>query len=29
LWVTHDESEARAVAARGYRLLEGLLVQQW
>jgi ABC-type Fe3+/spermidine/putrescine transport system ATPase subunit len=29
LWVTHDKSEARAVAARGYRLLEGLLVQQW
>lgn len=29
LWVTHDESEARAVAARGYRLVEGTLQQQW
>ncbi len=29
LWVTHDESEARVVAARGYRLVEGTLQQQW
>jgi ABC-type Fe3+/spermidine/putrescine transport system ATPase subunit len=29
LWVTHDESEARAMAARGYRLVDGALVQQW
>ena len=29
LWVTHDEAEARAMAVRGYRLLNGVLVQQW
>ncbi|MDH4449447.1 MAG: ABC transporter ATP-binding protein [Rhodoferax sp.] len=29
LWVTHDESEARAVAQRGYRLIDGRLVQHW
>lgn len=29
LWVTHDETEARAMAARGYRLELGQLVQQW
>lgn len=29
LWVTHDETEARAMAARAYRLSEGQLVQIW
>jgi ABC-type Fe3+/spermidine/putrescine transport system ATPase subunit len=29
LWVTHDETEARAMAARGYRLHEGALVSLW
>ena len=27
--VTHDEAEARAMAQRGYRLLEGKLVSLW
>jgi len=27
--VTHDETEARAMAARGYRLHEGALVSLW
>ena len=29
LWVTHDETEARAMALRGYRLVEGALRQLW
>ena len=29
LLVTHDEAEARAMAARGYRLLDGTLVTLW
>jgi len=29
LWVTHDEAEARAMAARGYRLHNGALVREW
>ncbi|WP_293659912.1 ABC transporter ATP-binding protein [Rhodoferax sp. OV413] len=29
LWVTHDETEARAVALRGFRLVEGVLRQLW
>ena len=29
VWVTHDEAEARAMGARGYRLMEGGLVNLW
>ena len=29
LWVTHDETEARAMALRGFRLVEGVLRQLW
>ena len=29
LLVTHDESEARAMAMRGYRLIDGKLVTLW
>jgi ABC-type Fe3+/spermidine/putrescine transport system ATPase subunit len=29
LLVTHDESEARALGQRGYRLVDGKLVAQW
>ena len=29
LLVTHDEAEARAMAARGYRLLDGTLLTLW
>lgn len=29
LWVTHDETEARAMALRGYRLESGCLRQLW
>jgi ABC-type Fe3+/spermidine/putrescine transport system ATPase subunit len=29
LLVTHDETEARALGQRGYRLVDGVLVPQW
>lgn len=29
LWVTHDEAEARAVAQRGFRLVDGALQALW
>jgi ABC-type sulfate/molybdate transport systems ATPase subunit len=29
LWVTHDEAEARAVAQRGFRLVDGDLQALW
>jgi ABC-type Fe3+/spermidine/putrescine transport system ATPase subunit len=29
LWVTHDEAEARAMAARGFRLQDGMLCPIW
>lgn len=29
LWVTHDESEARAMGYSGYRLLQGVLQRLW
>jgi hypothetical protein len=27
--VTHDETEARAMGTRGYRLVDGALAPQW
>jgi ABC-type Fe3+/spermidine/putrescine transport system ATPase subunit len=29
LWVTHDETEARAMGTHGYRLTDGTLADQW
>jgi ABC-type Fe3+/spermidine/putrescine transport system ATPase subunit len=29
LWITHDEAEARAMGARGYRLVDGALAPVW
>ncbi len=29
IWVTHDETEARAMGTRGYRLVQGRLLPEW